>query len=293
MGWSDPALGGGGLCAGAHEAGDQKDGAGRQVQPDVVATQRHDIEALRERNPKDAENDEERADAARCHDRGGRRRGSVEQDGAEQDVDDVVQRIDLEQPEEGTVEDESREAGNDVHHAEDGRDGPSHAHGRVNLPHGASPRKGRDVPVGYESVSGDQALARRSRRAWTRVDTVVVVAITLAAAVLRLASLGRPVELVFDEIFYPRDACWYVVGTESTCGITDLASRAHPPLGKWLIGSGIAAFGYDPFGWRVASAVIGTAAIPLVYLLGWRLLRPIMTSTDTPVGAAAAAGVLT
>ena len=108
---------------------------------------------------------------------------------------------------------------------------------------------------------------------WSRLDTVLLVAIVLGAAVLRFASLGRPVELVFDEIFYARDACWYVIGTQDVCGITDLASRAHPPLGKWLIGSGIALFGYDPFGWRVASAVIGTATVALVYPLGRRLLR--------------------
>jgi dolichyl-phosphate-mannose-protein mannosyltransferase len=141
-------------------------------------------------------------------------------------------------------------------------------------------------------VTGDQALARSSSRGWTRVDTVVVVALTVVAAALRLASLGRPLELVFDEIFYARDACWYVVGTEAVCGITDLASRAHPPLGKWLIGSGIAAFGYDEFGWRVAVAVLGTATIPLIYALGWRLLRPIATPAAATVGAAASAGLL-
>lgn len=136
------------------------------------------------------------------------------------------------------------------------------------------------------------ALHQSSVRGWSRLDTVLLVAITLGAAVLRLASLGRPVELVFDEIFYARDACWYVIGTESICGITDLASRAHPPLGKWLIGSGIALFGYDPFGWRVAAAVVGTATVALVYPLGWRLLRPIATPTAATVGAAAATGLL-
>ena len=132
----------------------------------------------------------------------------------------------------------------------------------------------------------------QSNRGWTRLDTILLVAITLGAAALRLASLGRPLELVFDEIFYARDACWYVIGTEATCGITDLASRAHPPLGKWLIGAGIALFGYDPFGWRVSAAVVGTATVALVYPLAWRLLRPITTPTATTVGAAAAAGLL-
>ena len=105
-------------------------------------------------------------------------------------------------------------------------------------------------------------------------------------------SLGRPIGLVFDEIFYVRDACWYVVGTESVCEISDLASRAHPPLGKWLIGAGIAAFGYDPFGWRVAAATAGTASVAMVYVLGWRLLRRVTPTTGATVGAAAGAGLL-
>jgi dolichyl-phosphate-mannose--protein O-mannosyl transferase len=97
---------------------------------------------------------------------------------------------------------------------------------------------------------------------------------------------------VFDEIFYARDACWYVLGTEQACGITDLASRAHPPLGKWLIGAGIAAFGYDPVGWRVSAAVAGTMTVALVYLLARRLLRGHAAGAGATVGAAAAAGLL-
>jgi dolichyl-phosphate-mannose--protein O-mannosyl transferase len=127
---------------------------------------------------------------------------------------------------------------------------------------------------------------------WTRLDTGVLVAITLVAAALRVVSLGRPVELVFDEIFYARDACWYVFGTEAACGITDLASRSHPPLGKWLIGAGIAAFGYEPFGWRIAVAVAGTATVPLVHVLTWRLLRGHAIGPALTVGAAVASGML-
>ncbi|HEX7172142.1 MAG TPA: phospholipid carrier-dependent glycosyltransferase [Candidatus Limnocylindria bacterium] len=114
----------------------------------------------------------------------------------------------------------------------------------------------------------------------------------MGAAALRFASLGRPVELVFDEIFYARDACWYVAGTEAVCGITELASRTHPPLGKWLIGAGIAALGYDPVGWRATVAVAGTLSISLLYLLAWRLLRAIATPIAATIGAAAAATLL-
>jgi dolichyl-phosphate-mannose--protein O-mannosyl transferase len=105
-------------------------------------------------------------------------------------------------------------------------------------------------------------------------------------------SLGRPVELVFDEIFYARDACWYVAGSDAVCGITDLTSRAHPPLGKWLIGAGIAAFGYEPFGWRVTVAAAGTLSVPLLYLLAHRLLRGWVPPLAATIGASVAAGLL-
>lgn len=136
------------------------------------------------------------------------------------------------------------------------------------------------------------AVSDTPRPAWTRLDTALVALLVLGAAALRLVSLGRPVSLVFDEIFYAQDACWYVYGSESVCGITDLVSRAHPPLGKWLIGSGIAAFGYEPFGWRIAAAVAGIIGVALVYVLAWRLLRGVAGRGGATVGAFAAGGLL-
>ena len=135
-------------------------------------------------------------------------------------------------------------------------------------------------------------MSDSSRPGWTRLDTALLTLVVAGAAVLRLVSLGRPVGLVFDEIFYARDACWYVYGTESACGINDLVSRAHPPLGKWLIGSGIATFGYEPFGWRVAAAAAGIITVALVYLLAWRLLRGVIGSRGATVGAFASGGLL-
>jgi dolichyl-phosphate-mannose--protein O-mannosyl transferase len=130
---------------------------------------------------------------------------------------------------------------------------------------------------------------------WSRLDTAALVVVSAGAAVLRLTGLDRPAGLVFDEIFYARDACWYVFGTESVCGIADLASRSHPPLGKWLIGSGIALFGYtetEPFSYRIAAAIAGIATVILLYLLAWRLLRTVAPGRVATVGALAASGLL-
>ena len=109
------------------------------------------------------------------------------------------------------------------------------------------------------------SLAEGSRRtavsfgpmpAWTRLDTALLVLVTAVAAAIRLWGLGTPDQLVFDEIFYAQNAC-LLAATPDVCGIAAPVSAAHPPLGQWLIAAGIAIFGYDPFGWRVASAVAG------------------------------------
>ena len=114
----------------------------------------------------------------------------------------------------------------------------------------------------------------------------------MAAAAVRLVAIGRPLGFVFDEIFYARNACRYVVGDPSVCGIDELASRAHPPLGNWLIGAGVKLFGFEPFGWRIAAAVAGTITVALIYLLAWRLLRRGVPGRAATVGAFAAAGLL-
>jgi dolichyl-phosphate-mannose-protein mannosyltransferase len=68
----------------------------------------------------------------------------------------------------------------------------------------------------------------------------------------------------FDEIYYVRTAEQYLklqVPYEWT----------HPPLGKLIIASGIAIFGYSPFGWRIMGVIAATLMIPLIYILGKKL----------------------
>ncbi|MBD4501620.1 phospholipid carrier-dependent glycosyltransferase, partial [Xanthomonas citri pv. citri] len=50
----------------------------------------------------------------------------------------------------------------------------------------------------------------------------------------------------------------------------------HPPLGKWLIGLGMLAFGPDNgVGWRFSAAVAGTLSVLLVALATQHLLRSV------------------
>ncbi len=115
--------------------------------------------------------------------------------------------------------------------------------------------------------------------------------VTLGAATVRLAGLTTPAGLVFDEIFYARNACRFVIDT-ARCGIEDLVSGAHPPLGNWLIGIGIRLFGYDEFGWRIASAAAGIVSVALLYVLVRRLLAGQVSAPAATVGATAAAALL-
>jgi dolichyl-phosphate-mannose--protein O-mannosyl transferase len=115
--------------------------------------------------------------------------------------------------------------------------------------------------------------------------------VTIGAAILRLTGLATPAGLVFDEIFYARNACRFVVDT-AQCGIEDLVSGAHPPLGNWLIGVGIRLFGYDEFGWRIASAVAGTISVAILYVLMRRLLVGRVAASAATVGAGVASALL-
>ena len=133
----------------------------------------------------------------------------------------------------------------------------------------------------------------RNLRLWRWLAPSLV---TLVAAVLRLIDIGNPHQLVFDETYYVKDA-WsqWVLGYPSTwpdkadasfaAGDTDIFTGigsyvVHPPLGRILIGAGMALFGADSAtGWRIAAAVFGTATVLLIYLVARTLTRSIPLAT--------------
>lgn len=84
--------------------------------------------------------------------------------------------------------------------------------------------------------------------------------IALASFVLRLVNLGATKGYIFDEVYYvdgARDLLKY--GVEVSGSNPEFI--VHPPVGKWLIAAGIAIFGDNEFGWRFATALIGTLLI--------------------------------
>ena len=125
---------------------------------------------------------------------------------------------------------------------------------------------------------------RRRPRVFAAVGVFVVLAV---AAVFRFWALGRPGTLVFDELYYVRDAitqlahgfptAWPDDDPAMATGFTDEPSFAvHPPLGKWIIALGLAVFGdATGWGWRSAVALTGVATVAVTMRLGWRISRSV------------------
>jgi dolichyl-phosphate-mannose--protein O-mannosyl transferase len=89
---------------------------------------------------------------------------------------------------------------------------------------------------------------------------IAPILIALASFVLRITNLGSTKGFIFDEVYYvdgARDLLKY--GVEVSGSNPEFI--VHPPVGKWLIAAGIAVFGDNEFGWRFATALIGTILI--------------------------------
>ena len=112
------------------------------------------------------------------------------------------------------------------------------------------------------------------------------------AALTRLWNLGYPARLVFDETYYVKDALtlsregheksWpdgadAAFQSGDVLGYLDQAAFVvHPPLGKWLISTGIWFTGFDQStGWRLSTAILGIATVGLLMLVAFKLFRSV------------------
>jgi Gpi18-like mannosyltransferase/4-amino-4-deoxy-L-arabinose transferase-like glycosyltransferase len=109
------------------------------------------------------------------------------------------------------------------------------------------------------------ATGVRAKLDWTRAEIAALVVLTAIAGLLRVHNIGQPTDLVFDEIYFVEQARDYLKGTDFM--------DPHPPFAKLTIAAGIKLFGDNPSGWRAMNAVVGTALVPLMYLLARRLFR--------------------
>jgi len=100
-----------------------------------------------------------------------------------------------------------------------------------------------------------------------------VVSLTIISFLLRLLWLDKPIGFIFDEWFYV-GYCYAVAGATSRIGAAQAILRfqvdpntEHPFLAKFLMAVSIALLGDNQWGWRIPAVLLGTACIPLIYLL--------------------------
>ncbi|MDQ6650650.1 MAG: phospholipid carrier-dependent glycosyltransferase [Actinomycetota bacterium] len=96
--------------------------------------------------------------------------------------------------------------------------------------------------------------------------------VTALAGFLSFNRLSRPHGLMFDEVYYAKDAYALLRHGYELNGAGDGPGFVvHPPLGKWLIALGEAAFGNNELGWRFSAAVVGTLSVLILARTARRL----------------------
>jgi len=127
------------------------------------------------------------------------------------------------------------------------------------------------------------------------VEVIGFTSVMVVAALTRLWNLGYPSKLVFDETYYAKDALtlslegheksWpeganFAFQSGDVSGyLGDAAFVVHPPLGKWLIASGMWLTGPDQStGWRLSTSILGIATVALLMLVAFKLFRSVALS---------------
>lgn len=158
--------------------------------------------------------------------------------------------------------------------------------------------KNNDFPQGSVAGSVDSGVEPRWVFArvelWTRGRAWACFAIAVVAGVgaflLRLQRIGQVRTMLFDEIYYVRDAHSllhrgyeterFETGEGVSVPISEILKQplategtgiSHPQLGKWLIAWGMDLFGVNPLGARIAALVAGAVCAALIVLIAYRL----------------------
>lgn len=92
---------------------------------------------------------------------------------------------------------------------------------------------------------------------WQHLGICVISLVTL---IMHFSIIMIPDKVLFDEAFYVNDARSIIQGQGTQRG-------EHPPLGKFLVTTGLLIFGDNPLGWRFFSVIAGTIALIVFYLI--------------------------
>jgi dolichyl-phosphate-mannose--protein O-mannosyl transferase len=133
---------------------------------------------------------------------------------------------------------------------------------------------GDPVGDGVPEVVRRRLEPYRVTREQYRWSWIAAIGVTLIAGALRLIGLGTPNGKIFDEVYYATEG-WALIdhGVEWNEQDNIASYVVHPPLGKWLIGLGELALGYDAVGWRIAAVVAGTLSILILIRLARLMFR--------------------
>ena len=105
-------------------------------------------------------------------------------------------------------------------------------------------------------------------------DIATAAGFGILAFIFRIWHLGSPKGFIFDEVYYAKNARSLLLhGVEIDPKTNGAEFIVHPPVGKWIIALGIKVFGYNEFGWRISSAVIGTITIVIFFFVVRRLFN--------------------
>src|SRR5262249_7202411 len=143
---------------------------------------------------------------------------------------------------------------------------------------GATPlvgsRAGRRSPRDAARPRGAGHQASRRNVTSARDRAILPALLSVAALMLFTWRLWEPPAYVFDEVYHAYTAGQYVAGNKDAYLWNTTAPRHdvaymwnHPPLGVLLIAAGILAYGDQPFGWRIASAMFGAIGVGIAFLL--------------------------
>lgn len=142
-------------------------------------------------------------------------------------------------------------------------------------------------PSLYERFAARVSRDAASQRLYAWLGPAIIVVL---AGVLRLWNLAAAHDLMnqFDETYYVKDAwsmlqlgyegSWPADANDSFLSgdvnvfTDDPAFVVHPPLGKWIIALGMMVLGPESgWGWRITTALLGTAAVLVLMLIAKRL----------------------
>jgi dolichyl-phosphate-mannose-protein mannosyltransferase len=98
-----------------------------------------------------------------------------------------------------------------------------------------------------------------------RRDLALGLLLFLVAAAFRFPGLAYPAEEYFDEVYHAKSARQYLAGEMPEDWV-------HPPTSKLFIATGVYAFGYKPWAWRLAPALAGSLLAPVFFLFARRAL---------------------